>query len=95
MIVSRSRFLWNNYPGATLADNWYEVAATHAYFEERSEALMSLERAAEHGWADANQLLADHHFAQLRSDHELQQLVQRAKAAITLPPPTAHGGLST
>ena len=62
MIVSRSRFVWNNFPGASLADNWYEVAATHACAGERDDALRALERAAEHGWADVHQLRADHHF---------------------------------
>ena len=88
MIVTRSRFVWNNYPGASLADNWYEVAATHAYFGERDDALTALARAAEHGWADSHQLLADELFAPLRRDSELRQLVQRAEAAITLPAPT-------
>ncbi len=93
MIVSRSRFLWNNYPGATLADNWYEVAATHACFGERTQALSALERAAEHGWADATQLQTDHHLALFRSDRDFQQLVSRTQAAITLPALTGRFAL--
>ncbi len=93
MIMGRSRFLWNNYPGATLADNWYEVAATHAHAGERHEALASLERAAAHGWADEHQLVADHHFAALRPDPDLQALVARAQAAIRLPAPDVRTGL--
>ena len=91
MIVSRSQFVWNNYAGASLADNWYEVAATHACFGARDQALSTLARAAAHGWADSNQLIADQHFASLRFDSDLQQLVQRAQAAITLPDPTKQG----
>ncbi|HYW30570.1 MAG TPA: protein kinase [Gemmatimonas sp.] len=90
MIVNRSRFLWNNYPGATLADNWYEVAATEACFGERDAALNALQRAAEHGWADKHQLFADHHFASLRADRDVQRLLERAQSAITLPAPTAR-----
>ena len=88
MVVTRSRFLWNNYPGSTLADNWYEVAATHACFGEHDEALTALARAAEHGWANNDQLAADQHFRMLRSDPRLDALVQRARAAVTLPAPT-------
>ncbi len=93
LIVSRSRFVWNNFPGATRSDNWYEVAATHACLGERDEALTALERAAEHGWADSNQLQADHLFATFRFDPEFQQLVQRAQSAITLPAPAGRAGL--
>ncbi len=87
MIVTRSRFVWNNYIGATLADNWYEVAATHACFGAHDEALATLARAAEHGWSNNDQLARDEHFDTLRADPRLDELVQRARAAVTLPAP--------
>ena len=93
MFERKHRFVWLALVGCAPSDSLYEMASTYACMNEPGKALIALDGAVGFGWADVHQLKADNSFDILRDSPELQDLLARAKARVTLAPPIGAGGL--
>jgi serine/threonine protein kinase len=93
MQSDRSRFVWGWIMGCSDAETLYEAAAAHAIRGETTECIAALQRAADFGWSDLNQLNHDPAFAVLRERTEIRELGTAAASRVTLPPPVGSGGL--
>ncbi len=92
--AARSRFIWTWFVGAADADVLYEQGSALAVLGRTGEALDTLRRAADAGWADVTWLRSDPAFAALRDTAAVQRLCTQAAARVVLPPPVGSGGLS-
>ena len=92
MQTGRHRFVWGCIWGASDAETWYEVAATQALRGRAAEALAALEKAADFGWSDLNQLQHDPNFGDLREREDFRALGADALRRVSLPPPVGIGG---
>jgi serine/threonine-protein kinase len=92
MQTERHRFVWGCIWGATDAETWYEVAATHALRGRQGESLSALGKAADFGWSDLNQLKHDPNFGDIREREDFRELCADALRRVILPPPVGNGG---
>jgi eukaryotic-like serine/threonine-protein kinase len=94
LFASRTRFVWTWIHGATDAEVLYELASTLVSLGRTDEALDTLHRAADAGWADQTFLRHDPAFAAIRDSAEVRQIAIDASKRVELPPPVGRGGVS-
>ena len=94
LFASRTRFVWTWIHGATDAEVLYELASTLAILGRTDEALDTLRRAADAGWADQTFLRHDPAFAAIRDSAAVRQIAMDASKRVELPPPVGRGGVS-
>ena len=94
LFASRTRFVWTWIHGATDAEVLYELASTLVVLGRTDEALDTLRRAADAGWADQTFLRHDPAFAAIRDSAAVRQIAIDASKRVELPPLVGRGGVS-
>jgi tetratricopeptide (TPR) repeat protein len=94
LFASRTRFVWTWIHGATDAEVLYELASTLVVLGRTDEALDTLRRAADAGWADHTFLRHDPAFAAIRDSAAVRQIAIDASKRVELPPLVGRGGVS-
>lgn len=89
----RDRFVWGYIMGASNAETWYEIAATHAVRGEIDHCIAALRKAADFGWSDMNQLNHDPNFQTVAARDHLREIAMEAAGRVKLPPAVGTGGL--
>jgi TolB-like protein len=93
VFTSRSRFVWAWILGAGDTEVHYAIASGLAGCKQPDDAIRHLAQAVQMCWCDVQQLNQDPAFDEIRERPEVQQLVRRARDAVTLPPPVGTGGM--
>lgn len=93
LLRTRSRFIWTWFLGGSDADALYAQASAFAAMGRATNALETLRRAADAGWADVGWMRHDPAFTTLRDSPEMFRLCSDASACVILPPPIGGGGL--
>lgn len=90
---SQGRFVWAWFIGAHDADVLSDLASAEALLGRADDAVATLERAADAGWADVTWLRHDPAFADLRDTEKVKRVCREAAMRVVLPPPIGSGGL--